>query len=267
MLRVMNAARVALLVAGVLFFGAASAEVRLRVLESFPAAPATLGHWEQYYLRIGYVADQPIRVRVDPYFGAAEVPGMNGGSPLHAAGAGEALFWIAYTKPARVDRLVVYAQDEKWQGRFAELELPVALAWTGEKPATAQALPDWVLRLRAEREARDKLESQARMNAPASWGWTAAFFVMGWSIPLYFILQAVLLWRWRGGWRLAAAIPAVPMAAVLLHAVYAYFRGSNIFPLFLIFFCPVALAYLVVLLGVRRARVGAFVREPPGAAR
>jgi len=261
----MRAAIALLMLSSVLTHGAALGEVRLQVLETFPASPATLGHWEHYYLRIGYVSDQPIRVLVDPLQGGAPVPGMSGGAPVNAAGSGETLYWISYTKPARVDRLVVYAQDEKWRGRLARLELPVQLAWTGEKSAAPQALPDWVQRMSTEREARDKLASEARINAPVGWGWTLAVSAMGWSIPAYFILQIVLLWRWRGGWRLAAALPALPMAGFLAHAVYAYLRGSNLFPVFLLFLSPVALAYLLALLGVRKARLGAFVGGPTDA--
>jgi hypothetical protein len=74
----------------------------------------------------------------------------------------------------------------------------------------------------------------------------------GWGIPLYFIVQILVLWRWRGGWRIAAAVPAVPMLLILGHAIFAFFAGSNIFPLFLIFTCLPALIYLVFLGVLRR---------------
>ena len=249
----------AMLLACALACASAQAGVRLQVMETFPAAPPSLGHWEPYYLRIGYVSDQPIRVRVEPFFGQTAVPGMNSGSPVSAAGSGEALFWIAYTGRVRVDRLLIYAQDEKWQGKLAPLELPVDLSWTGDKAQAARTPPEWVQRMKAERAARQKTEFDAATSEPVGWGWSLLFFVAGWSIPAYFILQAWLLWRWRGGWRIAAAIPAVPMAGFLLHAIFAFFAGSNLFPLFLIFLCLPALLYLLVLLGVRKARVGAFV--------
>lgn len=66
--------------------------------------------------------------------------------------------------------------------------------------------------------------------------------------------QIVALWRLRGGWRVAAAVPAVPMTAVLGHAILAYRAGSGLFPLFLIFTSPPALIYLAVVLLIRRFR-------------
>lgn len=238
--------------------GTAHAEVRLRLVEAFPSSPAPLAHWQRYYLRVAYTSDQPVRIGADPFLGAAAVPGTSSGSPVSAAGSGEALYWIAYTKPARVDRLVIYATDESWAKRLATLEVPVQLAWTGEKAAPVTP-PEWVSRLQAARDAQQRLEAAARAREPVNPAWGFAFFLAGWSIPGYFALQGFLLWRWRGGWRIAAAIPAVPMAIVLGHAIFALIAGSNLFPLFLLFLCPPALLYLLAVAAVRKARVGAFV--------
>ena len=62
----------------------------------------------------------------------------------------------------------------------------------------------------------------------------------------------MVLLRWRGGWRKAAAIPVVLMLVVLGHAIVALLAGSNLFPLGLIFTAPVALLYLLVLMVLRR---------------
>lgn len=63
-------------------------------------------------------------------------------------------------------------------------------------------------------------------------------------------MQIVALRRLRGGWRIAAAVPAVPMAFLLAQAVYAYFADSNLFPLLLIFTCAPALIFLLLLLAL-----------------
>jgi hypothetical protein len=74
------------------------------------------------------------------------------------------------------------------------------------------------------------------------------------GVPLYFVLQAWLLWRLRGGWRGAAAIPLLPMAAVLAYTFYAFLDGSNLFPLVLIFTAPIAALYLLAIMALRRLR-------------
>ena len=72
------------------------------------------------------------------------------------------------------------------------------------------------------------------------------FVMLG--VPGYFGLQAWLLYSLRGGWLWAAAVPLAPMAAVVIYTVYAFNRGSNLFPLVLIFTAPLAFAYLLAVL-------------------
>ena len=235
----------------------ALAEVKVQVLETDPPSPAMLGKWENFYIRVAYDSDRPIRVRAYPYYGGKEVPGMSSGSYLYPAGSGEAMYWIAYVTPAQVDRLVVRAEEDRSGKPIAQTEFAVSLKWTGNQPAATRARPEWVTHMNAEQAQRQKEAYNAYMNQPQPWWVTALFTAVMWSVPLYFAGQIVALWRLRGGWRIAAAVPAVPMALVLAHAVYAFFAGSNLFPLGLIFTCPVALAYLLVLAVIRRAR-----REP-----
>src|SRR6185312_3621769 len=133
-------------------FGAASAraEVGVQILATDPASPATLGKWQRFSLHIGYTSDIPIRIRAHPFFAGKPVPAINGGSPLYGAGAGEALFWLAFTNPRQVDSLVVTAEAQ--DGKIvARTDLPVDLTWTG-KPAATPVPPEWVTRLMAERE-------------------------------------------------------------------------------------------------------------------
>ena len=226
----------------------------VRVIETDPASPATLGHWEQFYLRIAYEADRPVRVRAEAYSDGKIVPSTNSGSPRYDPGTGEALFWIAYTTAARVDRIVVSAEDDKTQKPIAQAELAVDLTWTGQKTAARRPKPEWVVRLQAERDRLQKEAMREYANRPRPWWEPVLFMAAMWSIPLYFIVQVVLLARWRGGWRIAAAVPAVPMLLVLGHAIFALFAGSNIFPIFLIFTCLPVLIYLLVLMALRRFR-------------
>jgi hypothetical protein len=225
-------------------------EVRIHVIETDPPAPATLGHWEQFHLHIGYETDRPIRIYVEAFFGNQRTPSMTGGSPLYEPGSGETDVWIAYTEPVRVDKIVVRAEDKGT--RVTQAELPVELTWTGIKSLTPRHPAPWVERIRVENERRYQAERQAYMNRPEPWWENALFFLLPWAVPGYFIVQIALLRRYRGGWRYAAAVPAVPMAGVLIYTVFALLAGSNLFPLVLIFVSPFALMYLLGLMAIRR---------------
>jgi hypothetical protein len=227
----------------------AAGEVRIQVIETDPPTPSTLGHWEEFHLHIGYETDRAIRIYVDAFFGHQRVPSINGGSPLYEPGNGETDVWVAYTEPARVDKIVVRAEDKGT--RVAQAELPVELTWTGIKQPNSRLPASWVERFRVENERRHKAEYTAYMNRPTSW-WEHLVFLLPWAVPGYVIVQITLLRRYRDGWRLAAAVPVVPMVGVLIYTAYALFAGSNLFPLVLIFTSPFALLYLLGVVTVRR---------------
>jgi hypothetical protein len=243
---------------GVMASAQVAADVRIQIVEVDPVSPAVLGHWEHLAIRIAYASDRPITMRGEPFNRGAPVPGMDSGSPRYNAGSGEALFWIAYTEPGHVDRIVITAHDEQMRVPLARTEMEVDLAWTGQRSATVRPRPEWETRLQAERDALLRAAAQEYRNRPTPvWQW-ALSFVMIWSAPGYLVLQALALWRLRGGWRLAAAIPAVPMALVLAYTVVAFRAGSNLSPLVLIFTIPLALLYLLIVLLLR------WKRQPAG---
>ncbi|MEO8595368.1 MAG: hypothetical protein ABI759_18755 [Candidatus Solibacter sp.] len=70
----------------------------------------------------------------------------------------------------------------------------------------------------------------------------------GLMVPGYFILQAAFLFRWKDGWRKAAAAPLFPMGLIVVYVFYAsVIHGSNIAPIVFVFAAPVAFLYLAVL--------------------
>ncbi|MFZ0738774.1 MAG: hypothetical protein WA002_01220 [Candidatus Acidiferrales bacterium] len=229
-----------------------SADVQLRVLATDPPSPAVLGYWEDFSMRIGYTSDRPIRVYAEAYAGGRRVTQMTSGSPIYNAGTGEAFFWLAFIKPQHVDTIVITAMDGHSETPLAQTGVASDLTWTGVKSATRRAPADWVTRMQAEQSRREKAAFAANMNRPVQWRTSAIFLVVMLSIPTYFILQIVLLWRMHDGWRKVVAIPVVPMAIVVAYTIYAYLDGSNLFPLVLIFTSPVALIYLLVIVGVKR---------------
>jgi hypothetical protein len=87
------------------------------------------------------------------------------------------------------------------------------------------------------------------------WMWLIMF--AGWSVPGYFILQAILWRRWEGGWRRAALLPLVVAAPITAYTVFALLAGSNLWPLVMLFTLPFAFLYLLALVIARRVVVRA----------
>ena len=61
----------------------------------------------------------------------------------------------------------------------------------------------------------------------------------------YPILQFVVLWRVARRWRFWAFLPLLPMGYVLAITVYAFWGGSNVWPIPMIFTSPPAVLYLL----------------------
>jgi hypothetical protein len=229
----------------------AGAGARIQVTETDPASPAILGSWHRFNVRISYVSDEPIRVHGQAFSKGRTVTSATSGSPLYPPGAGEGMFWFAYTEAAEVDRIVLTAYPARGQTTLAEAALDVELRWTGEK-TVPPAPADWVRRMDVEAERRHKEAYEAYMNRPTPAWQGMLFFALMWSPVAYLVAQVVALRRFQGGWWVAALVPLVPMAIALLYTVSAYRSGSNLFPLVLIFTSPIAFLYLVALMVLRR---------------
>ncbi len=243
----------ALIITGILLAPAiASAGNQVRLTETDPASPATLGYWEEFYLRIGYTSDRPIRVRAEAFCAGKRVTEITSGSLLYPAGTGEAFFWLAYTRAQHVDTIQITATDDQMRATFAQTNVPVDLTWTGVRSAATRVKADWVKHALADQGHREKAAFAAHMKQPVPLMASLIFLLVVWSIPAYFVLQIVLLWRLRDGWRRAVALPVIPMLAAVAYTIYAYKDGSNLFPLVLIFTAPIALIYLLIVLTVRR---------------
>jgi hypothetical protein len=241
---------------------AARSETRVQVVETDPAGPATLDNWQHFSLRINYRSDQPIRVRCEPYFEGQRVPSMNGGSPLYDAGDGNAFFWFSYTDARRVDSVVVTGETSSGKV-VAKTSIPVDLTWSGQASSTPQVKAGWVQSMEAERARQMQAATDAYYNSAQGLLLGALGSLIIAAVPAYFVLQVVTLRRLRGGWRRAAAIPLVPMAAVLVYTVFAFAAGSNLFPLVLIFTSVPGAIYLFVILFLG-SRVTSSATPSPG---
>jgi len=84
------------------------------------------------------------------------------------------------------------------------------------------------------------------MDATAGLG--AAIILVGMTSALaYPVLQVAALRRFRGFWRLLAAVPLLPMGYIIAVTALAFREQSTLWPLLLILMAPVGLAYLGIL--------------------
>ena len=202
--------------------GSAWGAVEVEVLETWPPGDhVTLGTNQNYSLRLGYRTDVPVRIWARPYFRGEEVDAGSNPSARYE-GSGEALGWFFFMEPGtQVDEIRITAGDGSRGGTPLVARHRVRII-AGSTAAMA-AEPAWVARLKTQADAAMELDRQARASEPDSFGDMVMFGGLMLALSLVGLLALALpawaLWRWRGGWRIAAMVPAALMAFVVLRIV------------------------------------------------
>ncbi len=242
---------------------AAQAEVRVRVAATDPPAGATLGRDQAVYVRIQFEADEPVRLWPHAYANGQRVGGWkSSGSPAWS-GSGEALAWISFDKPVEVDEIRIVAGGGKPYREREVASTAVKLRW-GDGPAD-RATATWVPELQRATAAAADAQRRAEAAKPPS----AGGLLLGFLIPpvlVALVLACVgapawAMWKWRGGWRLAAAVPFAVMAFVVGRIVVDTARdptSHNLWPLEIVYSGAAGLVLIGVLALARRfTRAGA----------
>ena len=224
-----------------------------------PPAEATLGRFEQFFVRIQFDADEPVSLWARPYRNGKPVDrGARTNPSSKHTGSGYALGWVEFTEATEVDEIRIRAGGGNPYREREVASYPVKLVWTDQASTTRTHEP-WVGELKRHADAAFKASS-ARTGVPpgerrrrrADGGVRA-----GDAGPARGGLAAPAwaLWKWRGGWRGAAAVPAAIMAFVVLRIVLDTARdptSHNLWPFELLMWGAASVAIVAVLALARR---------------
>lgn len=258
--------RLALAVFGALWFvaGLAHAEVSVQVLAADPPGDAVvLGRNQNFYLHLHYETDQPVRIWAQPYFQGKQVDAGSNPSNTYS-GDGDAIGWFFFMQPGdRVDEIRISAGDGSPRGTQVVAIYPVQISGSDRPVDAQQTDPAWVTQLNARDAAAQRADYEKRMSTPPSSGEVAlfgGFMLLMLALGISgFAAPAWGLWRWRGGWRIAAAVPAALMTFVVLRIAIDTTRdptSHNLWPFEVLIAGAESVGAMIVLAIVRTFRRG-----------
>lgn len=227
----------------------------VEILETDPPADSTLNANEPLYLRLQYQSDQPLRFQVSGFRNGSKIEQSVSYNPApeYPAGGGEAIAWLAYYERTDIDELKVIVSDQHWK-TLDKLSLPMEMHWSGQPAAVRRQPAQWAATLNARQQA---MTSQFRATgnppaAPETALWGMLLMLMAWSIPGYIALQIYMLLKYEGRWRKLALLPLWGTVPLFAYTLFALAAGSNLWPLMLLFLCPFAFIYLLIIWWMKR---------------
>lgn len=228
--------------------------VELQVLAQDPEASAELSLGDRLALHIGYNSEQPLRLRAEALREGQlfEVGAVTNPATLQPSGDGEALVWISFSNATHIDTVRVTALDARWQ-TLESVAVATDVVWrenTGSPPRAAAA---WVGPL-AKAERRELDFTYDPLPKPGESLWDLFFLLSVAALPVYLLLQFLMLQHYRARWRELAAIPLVSLVPLIVFSLIGFGMDLGLWASFLFRCSPFALAYLLLLWVVKRFR-------------
>lgn len=225
----------------------------VELIETSPKSPVILNQNEALYVLIRYKSDQPLRFQA---IGENLQQRMMDNarfnpSQAYSSGEGEAIAWVAYDNATEIDSITVTIYDANWRALQTK-SIPVSAVWQNENSRNNQPLAPWVQRLNQQQQSSVFIQSQT----PISSGDTRFVQLLFLLIPLYWILQIIIIFNWTGKWKKLACFPLFFSIPLLLYTIYALCAGSNLWPLMMIFTTPFILVFLLIIIGYKRVYSG-----------
>jgi len=221
----------------------ATGKAVFRVTGQDPAPESSLVSGERFFLRIDYQSDIPVRFQAAAWRQEVlQEDAFINPAPPYPAGSGEALLWIGFAKPVRIDEVRITAFDLEWQ-ELSTLSIPMTMTW-GEPTTVAPHSPaEWVGPLQKHhRQVFDTALDPLPQKPDPLFDIFLLISII--SLPCYVAVQLRMLLRYQGTWRWYAAAPLLPILPLGLYSLIGLGMQSSYWIIFLTRYFPVALAYL-----------------------
>ncbi len=220
--------------------------VTFTIVEHDSGPEATLGTGDRLYLRISYQSPVPVRFVAEAFRQESrQDEAFTSSTPPYDAGSGEAMAWLGFSRPIRIDEIRVTAFDMEWQERGTQFVEAVA-TWEERENEPRRQPAVWVEPLlKHHRHVFDNtFDPQPKKPAPL---FDALFLFSFMAMPMYLIMQLQMLIRYRGRWQWYATVPLLPIVPLALYSALGLGLSAELWVIFLFRYMSVALIYLAIL--------------------
>jgi hypothetical protein len=238
----------------------ALAELRVRIAETHPPSPAVLARDEPMYLKIEYSGAENVTFWARPHQrGEPLKRGKFSPSRPHS-GSGSALGWFSLDGADAVDEIRIVSGGGSPYRETVVLRHPIDVRGTGV-PGGHRPRPAWAEALAQEEERIHRQRMREEMSRPPSVGST--LLLSGFTLAVLGLLVAGIagpawgVWKWRGPWRLAASLCALPLLFTLARIVVDTARdptSHNLWPFEILMVGGAGLAAFAVVALVKRLK-------------
>jgi len=243
--------------------GGALADVKVRVAGTDPGRTAALGRDEPFYVEVEFTADEPISIWVRPFFGGKPVLHAKSNASSKHAGSGSAIGWFSLDDASEVDEVRIVVGGGKPYREWVGATYPVSLGGTG-RPAATRERAGWVAELSQAEDVARRQAYEKQTSEPVSA--SDSLFMSGFMLAILALLAGGLaapvraVWRWRGGWRMAAGVPLALLGFVVLRIIVGTSidpTSHNLWPFEILMWSVISLLLLGGIAFVRRITGGA----------
>jgi uncharacterized membrane protein len=221
-----------------------------RIVATDPGAGSIIATGDKLYLRISYESQVPVRFQIEAFRQALrQEDAFTSSTPPYNAGRGEALAWISFSAPLRVDEIRVTAFDMEWQ-ELHHQTIQMVVIWEAVEAAAERSLAEWVgPMLKHHRQVFDQAYDPQPQKPETLFDLFFLFSFM--AVPAYLFLQIKMLTRCPSGWRNYVIAPLLPIVPLCLYSLVGLGMETAYWIIFLFRYFPAALAYLLIVWGVK----------------
>lgn len=230
----------------------AQAKVTSRITAFDPGPGETLAFYDKLYLQITYDSQIALRFQAVPLRKGVELEfgAMESSPSLYPAGQRDALVWVSFSNPTRIDGIEISILDSEWQ-EVDQLGIDFDVSWNAPMGEQPRKPAEWVGKLiRKERLKQELVFDPTPQKEETIFD--LFFLASAMTIPFYLFLQIQFIRKFRGRWRELSAVPIISIAPMIVLSLFGLGLEFRLWVIFIFRGIPLALIYLIALWVAKR---------------